>query len=202
MAVQTSSQIQMLDQQVPQKIEIGTVPAVLGVIVLLFGIGVAWGNLKTLVSNIKNTLDDEIKPDLKDLRERFGIVEDRVSTLWKDKIAPASSPRQLNTRGEHILSESGIKDIVDENKEKLLGLVKKQGVKNPYDAENAIIAIMTELPKHCPEIVDKLKEGAFQTGTDIGSILFVGSVYLRNLIFKDLGFDLKDLDKPRAGTKK
>jgi len=35
----------------------------------------------------------------------------------------------------------------------------------------------------------------------LGSILFAGSIYLRNLIFPDLGFSLEDLDKPKNNKK-
>jgi len=78
--------------------------------------------------------------------------------------------------------------------------VKKEDPKNAYDAEMAIEKVMIGLPKHCPDIVDRLKRGAFETGTDINVILFVGSIYLRDLIFKDLGFSLSDLDHPKVGT--
>ncbi len=40
------------------------------------------------------------------------------------------------------------------------------------------------------EIIDRLKPGAFKTGADIEMVLFVGGVYLRDLIFADLGFTL------------
>src|SRR3989338_6997863 len=178
-------------------IQIGGTAALLGSAAVLISVGVAWGTLKTLVSGVKNTLDKEVAPDLKNIRERFGIVEDRVETLWKDKLAPANSPRQLNEKGSNILVGSGIKEIVDEKKEKLLELVRAKNVKNAYDAEEAIEQVMMELPDHCPDIVDRLKSGAFKVGADIGGLLFVGSIYLRNQIFVDLGFSLDDLDRPK-----
>ncbi len=89
-------------------IEIGTLQAFLGVAVMLLAIGVAWGTFKTLVRGIKKVLEEEIKPDLKNIRERFAVVEDRVQTLWKDNVAPAHSPRKLNDYGRKILNESGI----------------------------------------------------------------------------------------------
>ncbi|NTW26776.1 MAG: hypothetical protein HGA36_00400 [Candidatus Moranbacteria bacterium] len=61
---------------------------------------------------------------------------------------------------------------------------------------------MMGLPKHCPEIVDQLKTGAFKTGAEIDDVLFAGSIYLRNLIFEELGFSLNDLDKKKMETKK
>lgn len=183
--------------QFPQKIEIGTVSAIIGMIVFIGSMGIAWGTLRTLVKGIKTTLDNNIVPDLKDTRERFIKVEDRVETLWKDKLAPASSPRQLNDKGNGILNSSGIKEVIDKNKAKLLILVKDKNPKNAYDAEEAIEQVMAELPKNFPEVIDNLKNGAFKVGAEMGALLFVGSIYLRNQIFKDLGFGLDDLDKPK-----
>ena len=185
------------DQQNVSKIEIGTLEAVLGVCVMLVGIGIAWGALRNSVSNINKTLDKNVVPDLKDVRERFGVVEDRVDTLWKDKYAPSHSPRQLNDYGQGVLNKSGIKEIVDNKRATLLELVRKEKPTNAYDAEEAVEKVMMEMPTHCPDIVDDLKQGAFKTGVEIGAVLFVGSIYLRNQIFDDLGFSLEQLDKPR-----
>ncbi len=124
-------------------------------------------------------------------------MKPKLDILWRDKIAPSSSPRQLNERGTDILNTSGIKGVVDQKKDLLLKLVKEKNPANPYDAEIAISAVMMDLPKHCPDIVDKLKQGAFMSGVDINTALFTGSIYLRNLIFQDLGFELQDLDVPK-----
>ncbi len=136
-----------------------------------------------------------IRISLSEIREKFFVVESRVSDLWKDKIAPSHSPRQLNDRGEQILRTSGIKQIVDEKKDELLQLVKNKNVTNAYDAEMAINAVMLDLPRHCPDIVERLKQGAFEAGVEINTVLFAGSIYLRNLIFPDLNLSLEDLDK-------
>lgn len=155
----------------------------ISVVVLLFSIVVYF--TKKIFDNT-----DSISKDVSDMKPK-------VEILWLDKIAPAHSPRQLNERGNKILNKSGIKEIVDEKKSILLDLVKAKNTKNPYDTEIAIGEIMNQLPIHCPDVVDKLKNGAFKTGSDIGSVLYVGSVYLRNQIFGDLGFSLTDLDKPK-----
>ena len=180
-------------------IQIDALQGFFGLVALVLTVGIAWGTLRTLVKGIKTTLDTEIKPGLKDVRERFGKTEDRVETLWKDKFAPARSPRQLNDRGKNVLEVSGIKEIIDQKKEDLLKIVKDNNIDNPYDAEQAILSVVSELPKHCPDVIDKIKDGAFRAGVDIEGVLFVGGLYLRNLIFKkDLGFDLLDLDKPKV----
>ena len=141
---------------------------------------------------VKKTLDktELIAFDVSDIKPKVDI-------LWKDKIAPSFSPRQLNEQGNNILRASGIKEIIDTKKDDLLKLVKAKKVSNPYDAEESIGAVMLELPRYYPDIIDKIKLGAFNTGANMDTVLFAGSIYLRNLIFKDLGFSLDDLDQPR-----
>lgn len=164
-------------------------------IAFLFGMGVAWGILNKSVNDIKETLEKEIKPDLKNIRERFGTIEDRVNTLWKDKYAPATSPRKLNIEGEKILEESGIKEIIESKKDFLLEKILESKPATAYDAESCIAQVVDRLPELCPDIIEDLKNGAFRVGQSIDVVLFVGSIYLRDIIFKDLGFSIKDIDK-------
>lgn len=137
------------------------VPTIVGVLIS------ADRKLNTLDS-IETDLKDNIRPDLKNIRERFAVVEDRVDTLWKNSLAPAHSPRQLNTTGKNILENSGIKEIIDKKKERLLELVREKNATTAYDAEHAIESVMRQLPVHCPDINDDLKNGAFKVGADIG----------------------------------
>ncbi len=139
----------------------------------------------------------QILEDLKDVRDKFAVVESRVGDLWKDKLAPSHSPRQLNDRGNTILSGSGIKEIIDKKKNDFLTVIKEKNMQNPYDAEQYILQVVSELKKDVV-IVNELKVGAFSVGADIDSVLLVGGIYLRNLIFPDLGFSVTDLDKPKT----
>ena len=145
-------------------------------------------------------MDNRIGPDLKDVRERFAVVEDKVKQLIEGKYSLAHSPRQLNQQGEKILQTSGIKEIIEERKNDLLKLVKEKKASNAYDAEVVVLSIVQELPKHYPNIIDKLKDGAFKSGVEMDGLLFVGGIYLRNLIFAELGFPLTDLDKPKQSN--
>lgn len=178
----------------PQSIEIGFWESVLGIVVILVGAGIAWGKMHSSICGIKESLDRKIEPELKDVRERFIVVEDRVGSMWKDRLAPSSSPRQLNERGKDILAASGIREVIDGNKDKLFELIRKRNPTNAYDAEKEITETVMDIRKYCPKEIDKLKDGAFRVGSDIDAVLFVGGIYLRDLIFKDLGFSLDELD--------
>jgi len=125
-------------------------------------------------------------------------MKPKLDILWKDKFAPSFSPRQLNEVGRNILAESGIREIMDAKRPKLLEAVRSLDPKNAYDAEEAISSVVDDLPKHCPDVIDQLKEGAFKVGQNIGVLLFVGSVYLRDLIFPELGYSLTDLEDKKA----
>jgi len=140
---------------------------------------------------------DTVEKRIESIYERFIKVEERVNTLWKDEVAPAHSPRKLNDRGLGILNESGIKNIIEENKDKLLAQVKLLNPTNAYDAEQATLTVVSELPNHCPEVIPRLKDGAFRVGQGTETVLLVGGFYLRDLIFPALGFSLTDLDKPK-----
>jgi hypothetical protein len=159
---------------------------------------------------------DNIRVDLKDTKSKVGVLSARVETLsvkvdvmssrmdvmsakvddmfpkmeilWMDKSAPAHSRRKLNEYGENVLNGSGIKEIIDERKGQLFDLIKEKGSKNIYDAEEDVLSVVKQLTVRCPEIVDQLKTGAFNTGADLDTVLFVGGIYLRDLILPDLGF--------------
>ncbi len=73
--------------------------------------------------------------------------------------------------------------------------MKEKEAKNAYDAEQVILSIVDELPKHCPDVIDRLKTGAFQTGASIETVLLVGGIYLRDLILPELGFSLDHIDQ-------
>lgn len=135
-----------------------------------------------------------IESDVKNIKERFIVLEERVRTLWKDDVSPAHSPRRLNAKGIGILNGSGIKEIIEAKRIDFLNQLKLKGLKNPYDAEQCVLQAVNDL-KFDDQIVEKLKFGAFSVGADIDTVLLVGGFYLRDLIFSDLGFSLQELDK-------
>ena len=93
-------------------------------IIVIVGVFIAIGRKLELLDTInKNTEKlgdsiDKLKDSHNELSARFIVVEDRVETIWKDKFAPSGSPRQLNELGNKILNESGIKQIVENNKKR------------------------------------------------------------------------------------
>jgi len=186
---QVTAAVVRQDFQVPPTIQIGTVESFIAVIVFVFGVGVAWATIKSSVANLDKTINGEIKPVLTDLRDRFAVVEDRVESLWKDKVVEARSPRCLNDRGLEILQKSGIKEIVDENRSDLEARLRAQSPTTSYDAERAAILVIMDLPERSPDILARLKNGAFNVGAELNTVLLVGGMYLRDEILPNLALD-------------
>lgn len=114
----------------------------------------------------------------------------------EDSVSESNSPRELNEDGMRILEKSGMKRFIHKHKRKLFSLIKERGVENAHDADSNTAAVMMNLLEFFPEMEEDLKEGAFKAESDIETILFVGTMYLRNLVFEKLGFDINELDKP------
>jgi hypothetical protein len=139
---------------------------------------------------LKKTLDKVERID-----EAVSDMRPKVELMWRNYGAFADSPRQLNERGQKILSESGIDQIVDELEGTLLEEVKKQNISNPYDAERSVEQVMADLPKNHPELLDRLKLGAYKSGENLETTLYIGAIYLRNKIFPTLGFGINGPDQ-------
>ncbi len=138
-----------------------------------------------------------MKGEIDGIKSKVDDMFPKVDILWRDRITPSRSPRRLNAKGNAILNGSGIKAVIDAKKAQLLQLVRTKNVSNAYDAENATLEVVKELPMHYPDIVNGLKDGAFRVGASIDEVLLVGGIYLRDIIFSDLGFSLGDLDHLR-----
>ena len=67
---------------------------------------------------------------------------------------------------------------MDEKKEALLARVRTEDPKNAYDAEQGVLLVAKNLLAYHPELLDRLKGGAFKTGTTwIPCFLSAVSIY-------------------------
>jgi hypothetical protein len=173
--------------QIPPSIQVSTIDSIAAFVVFVFGLGMAWANLKSSVTSLEKSVSEDVKPPLAELRDRFAVVEGRVEALWADRLAPAQSSRALNERGLEILEGSGIKDIVDEHRLELEEMLRAKNPRTAYDAEREAIACVRALPDTVPTVLGRIKAGAFKVGADIDTILFVGGVYFRDTVLPTLG---------------
>ena len=157
--------------------------------------------IKKEVADIAKEMDSDIKPSIRNLNEKFnkldktvGIMKNKIDIIWVDELARSSSPLQLNERGQKIFDKSGIKKIIKERFEELYQAVKEKNPRNAYWVQEYAKLAVYKL-KQDEKLLPKLEVSAYETGTDIDVILFVGSIYLRNKILPKFNCKPEDIDK-------
>jgi hypothetical protein len=65
---------------------------------------------------------------------------------------------------------------------------------NAYQAEQDIIKVVQRLVLD-PKCQNSLEISAFQTSQSVSTILYVGAIYVRDKIIKEIGLDVLDIDK-------
>lgn len=129
---------------------------------------------------IRKELDEDVKPVLR-------RVNERVTILWSRRVATGQSPLALNEHGKNILEYSGVKEIIEKHRGRLLEFVRSREPRNAYRVQEYSKEAVFEL-RDDPEILSQLEEGAYQTGEDVDTVLLVGALYLRNQILPKFSF--------------
>jgi hypothetical protein len=147
--------------------------------------------LGTIGYFVKRIFDktDEIGIDVSDMKPK-------VKILWEREFATGSSPLTLNERGKQILEESGIKEIVDAEAEDLLQKLADLKPLNAYQVQECSVNVVRVLAEN-PSVLAKLQEGAYKTGVNVDSVLFVGAIYFRDLALPKYNFKLEDIDEEK-----
>lgn len=145
--------------------------------------------LQTLDS-IENDLRENIRPDLKDVRERFFALEGRTSGFFQ-----TASPVKLMKAGEDVLVDSGLKAFIDENQSSLLVSCKNgKEYSNPYDVQKSVFAFFDEY-MFSEGFFDKLKHYAYNKGIDMSVLRRIGAIYFRDICLSHHNMDPIDIDK-------
>ena len=61
-------------------------------------------------------------------------------------------------------------------------------------AEKAVLEAVDSLIDN-ETVKDAIEEGAFNSGYSVGSVLFVGGLYIRDRVLEHLEFNVKEIDK-------
>lgn len=138
------------------------------------------------IEYIKKDVDAEIKPTLKEISEK-------VIVLWADRLAVSHSPIRLNQKGQEILEQSGIKQIIDERIDSLLKELEDKKPLNAYQVQEFAKDVISAV-KNDPVVLLKLEQGAFRAGVDTDSLLFVGAIYFRDLALPKFNCRLEEID--------
>ncbi len=138
------------------------------------------------VEYIRKEMDEDIKPILKN-------VDKKVAILWAERFATRHSPIQLNQRGKEILEKSGIKTLIDEMRTQFFTSIKEKTPQNAYQVQELSKQVVFNI-KNDPKILPQLEKSAYNIGVDVDSILWVGSIYLRDLVLPDFKFRTEQID--------
>jgi hypothetical protein len=149
------------------------------------------------------TLEKDVKAVKKDIGATGSAITKRIDDLHtmlaQRGLSEAHSPRQLNETGQKVLKSSGIGDVVDDKYDLIVKKVKEKDPKNPYQAEQAVLEVVNSFAENST-LKDAIEEGAFNSGYSVTSVLFVGGLYIRDRVLKELGFNVDEIDKhtPKA----
>lgn len=152
------------------------------------------------VENIKKDIE-KIQPDLKEVREKVSGMVPQIEKLWQEVFAQrqqplveSHSPLSLSDKGKKLLEDSKINNIVDSDKDNLCKAIKEKNPQTAYDVQEFAKEVMLPIMKD-QKIAKELKIKAYNLGVGVEDILFVGSIYLRDIALEECGFSPDDLDK-------
>lgn len=160
-------------------IDINILFSVVGAIILGL-IGLVWFLIQLKIGDIDKKRNIEACN-----RIHIGIdgsiieIKKDIRILLQRDFASSNSPRELNDEGERIFKQSRIQKIIDEKLDYLISEIEKLNPQTAYDAEKFTESVMDDL-KNDTSIIESLKNGAYEAGTDIDVVLFIGSIYLRD----------------------
>lgn len=147
------------------------------------------GKLKTL-DVIEKDLSENIRPDLKDVRERFFALEGRATGYFQ-----TASPVVLMNSGKTVLKDSGLEKYINDNVEMLLKeACKEKHLKNPYDVQKTVFNFFDDY-QFSESFFDELKRYAYGKGVDINTLRRIGAIYFRDICLNHHKMTPEDIDK-------
>lgn len=164
----------------PYLLDYGTIWSALQSMVLYLGIPVIIGVLIHIGRKLQ-VIDDlksgfnSLQTDVRDLISRISKMEGRL-----EGVSASASPVQPTELGAKYIRESGLENILNENKNTLFDTLKKMLPANyaEYDVQESARRVMMSLKDS--SIMRPVKEYAFKEGIEIEVILGVGGLWLRD----------------------
>lgn len=154
---------------------------------ILLAIIAAIFNAGKLFSRFNSMGDDieRVERDIKYIKSLVLTIKTALiqADIIKNALFSTSSPKHLTELGNKILTESGFKQVLDNNKTRFFQVVKAKKSNLKYDIENTFIDYMFSLRKD--PLVDQLKEYIFEQGIDLSDALTAAALYLRDLYFTE-----------------
>lgn len=177
------------------------VTILLAIITAAVTIGRAFNKISNNEKAIKDISKDikGINSSIAAMNKNIGILIGKMSTIFNSSVgeeyAEAHSPLRLNNKGEELVKNSKIKSILSPHKDYILEIARKMEPENSFQAQQAVFMAVSEYVEKTPEVKNVIEESAFQIGSNPESIIFVGSLDMRDDIMEKLGFAVSEIDK-------
>lgn len=149
--------------------------------------------LRLLMSNLDvvatkaTALMDKIVPRILQGLEKSGVIPENTLAEWTEFLSSANynvnSPKQLNENGNKLLSDCGIKGIIDKNTQMFESELDAAKLTTALDVEEKAFYVLDNHKDN--EIFKSLKVYIYNNSkVDVFLCLYVGSLYLRNIYLK------------------
>jgi hypothetical protein len=174
--------------------DIGAIFAVVAIV----GGGILWisdkifnlGKISQRLSGVENAIRDDLKPGLQNIADKLHEVALAVNA---NAVTTSNSPRILNDDGKKILNSSGIKKIVEDRFNTIIDKVRASNPENSYQAEMQVLKAVNAIALE-PNMKNALEQGAFESGSTVSTVLFVGGIHIRDRVLAELGLRAEDID--------
>ena len=166
-------------------INIGLLESVIAITGFLLTLGITWSSLNTNVKILSKNVS-EINVDVKNLQERFFILEGKASGTFMSQ-----SPISLTDKGNMVLKESGIKKYIEYKGDSFPEIVCKSSELSPYDIQKQVFEYFDEMEIEEP-YQKIIKDYAFNHGVSTDVVRRVGAIYFRDICLSHFNIDVKN----------
>jgi hypothetical protein len=121
-----------------------------------------------------------------DIRERLAKVETGKADI--NTYIQSKSPLALTDKGKAVLLDSKGKDFIEDNKKVLLEKIHLHNPKTAYDVQTYSEEVIKEQSNL--EGFNPIKNYAFKEGIELGIIIKIMGIFLRDLALPENGFNI------------
>ena len=150
-------------------------------------VGSLEAQFKEIKSEFENIKDEfrNIKTELRNVKDLLNTILQRLPDANPEAVARTESPIRLNDLGSEISERVAAKSIID----KVLSDVPVKSGMNEYQIQQTCFKYANlELMKNVSEAEkDRMEKMAYEKGLDVGSVLYVLGIELRDAVFKKFG---------------
>lgn len=157
----------------------------LGIITLLLA-GITYFIRK--IFDKTESLESSFKPITPAIVEIQGKFKEAGHNLLFPLTVTPGSPLKLTEYGQKLIDESGFETLLQANRDQLVQKVKAKQPKTNYDIQQQSIDVIKELLHGDDEMLNPLKDYAFNNGLKLDIIIPPAGIILRDEVMRELKF--------------